>query len=62
MAQSPLFTSSMTTQVTSRMASPSTATSADARAAHLELAESYRSVIESYERLEALRPTPRSVA
>ena len=33
-----------------------------ARAAHLELAESYRSVIDAYERLNALRPTPRSVA
>ena len=32
------------------------------RAAHLELAESYRSVIEAYERLDALRPKPRSVA
>lgn len=32
-----------------------------ARAAHLELAESYRSVIEAYERLEALRPQPRRV-
>lgn len=32
------------------------------RAAHLELADSYRSVIEAYERLEALRPKPRSVA
>ena len=32
------------------------------RAAHLELAESYRSVIEAYERLDALRPAPRSVA
>ena len=31
------------------------------RAAHLELADSYRSVIEAYERLEALRPRPRSV-
>ena len=38
------------------------ATNAEARAAHLELAESYRSVIEAYERLEALRPMPRSVA
>ena len=38
------------------------ARSEDARAAHLELAESYRSVIEAYERLEALRPMPRSVA
>jgi hypothetical protein len=32
------------------------------RAAHIELAESYRSVIEAYERLDALRPKPRSVA
>jgi hypothetical protein len=32
------------------------------RAAHLELAESYRSVIEAYERLAALRPAPRIVA
>lgn len=32
------------------------------RQAHLELAESYRAVIEAYERLEALRPKPRSVA
>ena len=32
------------------------------RAAHLQLAESYRSVIEAYERLDALRPKPRSVA
>ena len=38
------------------------ATSAEARDAHLELAESYRSVIEAYERLEMLRPMPRSVA
>ena len=38
------------------------ATSDNAREAHLELAESYRSVIEAYERLEALRPTPRRVA
>jgi len=38
------------------------ATSAEARAAHLELAESYRSVIDAYERLEALRPMPRNVA
>ncbi len=38
------------------------ATSDEARRAHLELAESYRSVIEAYERLEALRPAPRSVA
>jgi hypothetical protein len=38
------------------------ATSEDSRKAHLELAESYRSVIEAYERLEALRPVPRSVA
>ena len=38
------------------------AVTAEARRAHLELAESYRSVIEAYERLEALRPTPRSVA
>lgn len=33
-----------------------------ARAAHLELAQSYRSVIDAYERLEALRPMVRSVA
>ena len=33
----------------------------DDRAAHLELAESYRSVIEAYERLEELRPQPRQV-
>jgi len=32
------------------------------RAAHLELAQSYRAVIDAYERLEALRPAPRSVA
>jgi hypothetical protein len=32
------------------------------RTAHLELADSYRSVIEAYERLEALRPRPRVVA
>jgi hypothetical protein len=32
------------------------------RAAHLHLAESYRSVIEAYERLEALRPKVHSVA
>jgi len=32
------------------------------RAAHLELAESYRSVIEAYERLDALRPKPQIVA
>ena len=38
------------------------AASPEARAAHLELAESYRLVIEAYERLEMLRPTPRSVA
>ena len=38
------------------------ATSAEAPAAHLELAESYRSVIDAYERLEALRPMPRNVA
>jgi hypothetical protein len=38
------------------------ARSAEARAAHLELAESYRLVIETYERLEALRPMPRNVA
>ena len=40
----------------------SQATTAEARAAHLELAESYRSVIEAYERLQSLRPMPRSVA
>ena len=33
-----------------------------ARTAHLDLAESYRSVIESYEKLETLRPRTRSVA
>jgi hypothetical protein len=33
-----------------------------ARAAHLELADSYRAVIEAYERLDALRPAPRIVA
>ena len=33
-----------------------------ARTAHLELAESYRSVIEAYEKLEVLRPAPRSAA
>ncbi len=33
-----------------------------ARAAHLELADSYRAVIEAYERLDALRPAPRVVA
>ena len=38
------------------------ARSEDARAAHLELADSYRSVIEAYERLEMLRPAPRSAA
>ena len=38
------------------------ATSAEARDAHLELADSYRSVIDAYERLEALRPMRRSVA
>ena len=38
------------------------ATSEEERKAHLELAESYRSVIEAYERLEALRPKPRSAA
>ena len=32
------------------------------RAAHLELAESYRSLIEAYERLAELRAAPRSVA
>lgn len=37
-------------------------TSDAARTAHLELADSYRAVIEAYERLEALRPAPRSVA
>ena len=37
-------------------------TSEAARTAHLELADSYRAVIEAYERLEALRPAPRSVA
>lgn len=34
------------------------ATSETARAAHLELAGSYRAVIEAYERLEALRAAP----
>ena len=38
------------------------ATSPEARTAHLELADSYRSVIDAYERLEALRPPPRRVA
>jgi len=38
------------------------ATSDAARAAHLDLAESYKSVIEAYEKLEVLRPKPRSVA
>ena len=38
------------------------AASGAARNAHLELAESYRSVIDSYEKLEMLRPKPRSVA
>ena len=33
-----------------------------ARAAHVELADSYRAVIEAYERLDALRPAPRSAA
>ena len=33
-----------------------------ARAAHLELACSYRAVVEAYERLAELRPLPRSVA
>ena len=33
-----------------------------ARTGHLDLANSYRNVIEAYERLEALRPAPRSVA
>ena len=33
-----------------------------ARSVHLDLANSYRNVIEAYERLEALRPYPRSVA
>ncbi|HEX8641356.1 MAG TPA: hypothetical protein VF704_09405 [Allosphingosinicella sp.] len=32
------------------------------RTTHLELAQSYRAVIEAYERLDALRPAPRSVA
>ena len=34
------------------------APSAEARAIHLELAESYRSVIDAYERLESLRDRP----
>lgn len=34
----------------------------DARNVHLDLAESYRKVIEAYERLEALRPAPRTAA
>ena len=34
----------------------------EARAAHLELATSYRRVIEAYERLAELQPRPRSVA
>lgn len=38
------------------------AMSEEARAAHLELAASYRRVIEAYERLAALRPAPRIVA
>jgi hypothetical protein len=38
------------------------AASEQARATHLELADSYRAVIEAYERLEALRPRPRNVA
>ena len=33
-----------------------------ARTAHLDLAESYKSVIEAYEKLEMLRPKARSVA
>lgn len=33
-----------------------------ARAAHLQLADSYRSVVEAYERLQSLRPVPRIVA
>lgn len=33
-----------------------------ARQAHLDLAESYRSVIDAYERLETLRPVRRAVA
>ena len=43
-----------------RLSAQQAATEA-ARTAHLELAESYRSVIEAYERLEALRPMPRRV-
>lgn len=38
------------------------ALSESARATHLELAASYRSVIEAYERLAALRPGSRSAA
>ncbi len=38
------------------------ATTKEARRAHLELADSYRSVIDAYERLEALGPMPRNVA
>ena len=38
------------------------AASEAARNAHLELAESYRSVIDSYEKLEMLRPKSRSFA
>ena len=40
----------------------SQAPTAEARAAHLELADSYRRVIEAYERVATLRATPRSVA
>ncbi|WP_162806596.1 hypothetical protein [Sphingosinicella terrae] len=43
-----------------RAAAEQAASDAD-RAAHLELADSYRSVIDAYERLQALRPKPRSV-
>ena len=44
-----------------RLAAQQSASEA-ARTAHLDLAESYRSVIESYEKLEMLRPKARSVA
>ncbi len=38
------------------------ATTNESREAHLQLADSYRSVIEAYERIDALRPMPRNVA
>ena len=37
------------------------APSAEAREVHLELAESYRAVIDAYERLRALRNEPRAL-